>query len=454
MSKLQPVASTFALCACALLSLPSHAEDARIRIHGSNTIGEALMPALIERYLDQKGALDREWVVGAPDERVLRLRSPSASLPREYEVFAHGSGTAFTDLAAGKTDIGMSSRRIKDTEIASLASLGNMISTGAENVLALDGVAVFVNKNNPVGSLTIEQIAKIFSGEAASWAAFGGPDRPIKLFVRGPGSGTRDTFEALVMGTRKIAPTAVALEDSAKLSDSVAADKDAIGFSGLAYIRAAKAVAIDECGLKYPPLDFHIKTEEYPLSRRLFLYAPPAKPLGAGREMIDFWLSKLGQSAVESNGFINLNASVETAEQQAERLRIKAGFTDTPDDAFRKFFPLASATKRLSFTFRFETNSDVLDTRAERDLLRLVDFMKAPENAGRAVSIVGFTDSRGSRPHNTELSAKRADAVRKKLVDKGVSPARVEGFGPDFPVACNTTDPGREKNRRVEVWVQ
>ena len=140
-----------------------------LRLHGSNTIGKELVPALCEEFLKFEGATSvQRKPRQKEDETDVEAVLPNQSAePLTFEVQAHGSKTAFEDLAAGKCDIGMASRRITPEEArqCAIAGLGDMFSPGCEIVLGLDGIAVFVNKSNPITALTKQQLADIFSGK-------------------------------------------------------------------------------------------------------------------------------------------------------------------------------------------------------------------------------------------------------------------------------------------------
>ena len=111
-------------------------------------------------------------------------------------------------------------------------------------------------------------------------------------------------------------------------------------------------------------------------------------------------------------------------------------------------------------TFRFPTNVFSLDSKALRDLDRLVDYMSRPENADREFIFVGFADSLGEFANNDRLSLNRADTVLQQarthpegsaLLDMSLN---ATGFGEFAPVGCNEDVQGRAHNRRVEVWVR
>ena len=194
-------------------------------IHGSNTIGSKLIASLLEGFLRQEGWSNITRVPGKdPDEYSLQGVVSGTSGVQSVQVEARGSATAFDSLANAACDIGMSSRKIKPAEQAMLSALGDMTSPACEHVLALDGIAIVVNKGNPVASLSRKQIQSIFSGQTTDWSQVGGRAGRIDLFARDDRSGTYDTFKSLVLDSAALSPDAKRFEDSNALSDAVAAD--------------------------------------------------------------------------------------------------------------------------------------------------------------------------------------------------------------------------------------
>ena len=160
-----------------------HVSRVALRLHGSNTIGKELAPALCEEFLKYEGATSvQRKPRQKEDETDVEAVLPNESTkPLTFEVQAHGSKTAFEDLATGECDIGMASRRITSDEArqCALAGLGDMFSPACEIVLGLDGIAIFVNKSNPINALTKQQIADIFNGKTTDWSQVGGSPGPI-----------------------------------------------------------------------------------------------------------------------------------------------------------------------------------------------------------------------------------------------------------------------------------
>ena len=147
-----------------------------------------------------------------------------------------GSGSGITAVSEGRCDIGLSSRSLKEEE----KSQGLQ-----ETVLAYDGIAIIVNPENPVTDLSLEQIAKIYTGEITNWKEVGGNDAEIVLIGREAGSGTRDGFESIT-GTEEACKYRQELTSTGDVIATVSQNPDAIGYASLAALKdTVKAVSVD-----------------------------------------------------------------------------------------------------------------------------------------------------------------------------------------------------------------
>lgn len=147
-----------------------------------------------------------------------------------------GSGSGITAVAEGRCDIGLSSRDLKDEETAK----------GLEGtVIAYDGIALIVNPENTVDDLTIEEIAKIYTGEITNWKEVGGQDTEIVLIGREAGSGTRDGFESIT-GTAENCKYRQELTSTGDVIATVAGNPAAIGYASLASVQdSVKVLKVD-----------------------------------------------------------------------------------------------------------------------------------------------------------------------------------------------------------------
>jgi phosphate transport system substrate-binding protein len=409
------------------------------RLHGSNTIGEELGPALAKAFLERRAGVAAVARTSSGDAAVRIEALPTGGPAQMIEIQARGSGTGFVDLGAGTADIAMSSRRVQGDEAKALAALGDMTSAACENVLGLDGIAIIENSGNPVTKIGKDALAKIFTGDIQRWRDVGGRDAPIVLYARDERSGTLEILRSLVLGGKAIAPTATRFESSEKLSAAVAGDANGIGFVGVAAVRSAKPVMVDGMGTTpLVPSPATIATEDYPLTRRLYLYAP-SNASEDTRAFVEFALSDEGQQIVSQAGFVDLRPAC-----------------DTPADRCGRCPPEYSAAIahacRVSVTLRFDAASGQLDARALRDMQRLGVFLRRPEHVSQGVILAAFA----SGPSKDEaLSGSEADvqAVATQLRARGVRVLSAKGYGTNA-VADDSTPAGREKNRRVEIWLR
>lgn len=223
-----------------------------------------------------------------------------------------GSGTGIASFISGTCDIAMSSRDIKEKEIALAKQKG---VNPYEIKVALDGLAVVVNPHNPVSKLTMEQLAQIFTGKITNWKEVGGLDNKIVLLSREVNSGTHVYFKEHILrkgdpgSKEEFAPSALLLSSSQAIADEVAQNNTAIGYYGMGYISSKQkpiSIAKDKNSEDIPPSIENVINGKYPISRPLFLYTN-AEPQGLVKKFIDFILSKEGQEIVLATDFVPIN---------------------------------------------------------------------------------------------------------------------------------------------------
>ncbi|WP_018415816.1 substrate-binding domain-containing protein [Teredinibacter turnerae] len=408
-------------------------------MEGSNTIGAHLAPTWAEEWLTAKGATGVSIEPSGKDNEY-RILGRNGLNPVYIDIHAHGSTTGFAGLLAKTADIAMASRAIKSSEVESLAAdNGDMLDFSAEHVVAIDGLAVIVHPANRIDSLTVSQIQQIFAGEIRNWIDVGGANRPITVYARDDKSGTYDTFKSLVLKkTHKLVASAGRYESNDNLSDSVAADPSGIGFVGLASVRSAKPVAVSEARtVALLPEKIHVATEDYPLSRRLFMYTPETVTDPNILEFLKFAQGSAGQAVVEKIGFVSQNP-----------VSMKIPDLNGPNE----YQALKDYAERLSVNFRFQPGKANLDNKALHDISRLVDYVKSLPGEPLHVQLVGFSNPEDSDNRADVLSKLRASKVKIELFRNGLTTAPIMGFGSDVLVA-NDNGNTSAKNERVEVWL-
>jgi phosphate transport system substrate-binding protein len=424
-------------------SQPAHTGAATVSptlaLCGSNTIGAELGPALVEALLKKRGATGVTRHVTTPDET--EIVATLAGQPIVITIAAHGTATAFEGLAQGSCDVGMASRAIKDDENHKLAPLGvtDLREPATEHVVGLDGIAVVVHPNNPMRELSRAQLHDIFTGKVTDWSQVGGMSSPITIYARDDKSGTYDMFKSLALNGDAVPATAKRFAASDGLADAVASDPTAVGFIGLAYVRSARAIALQDAGAgAMLPSAFTVTTEDYLLSRRLYLYTLPKPRTPLVAELVSFATSTAGQDVVRENGFVELTVMLRDGDRCDERCP-------------KPYAAAITNAKRVSLDFRFRGGGNALDSRAAHDLDRLVQLLHAHPQA--KLLLFGFSATSGDPVADTTVSRLRARSVAHELEQRGVIAYLIDGFGDAMPVASNETEAGRERNRRVEVWM-
>lgn len=436
-----------------------------IRIHGSDVVGAELMPLLVQGYADSIGAKAVKAVGANPLEMQIRLTDANENEIATVELQRYGTEQAIAGLANGTVQIAMADRPITGEEEAQLASGGlpNIRSAAHEHVIALDGLVIVVSDDNPAVSVSVDHIARIFAGEITDWQDIGLPPGPISVYSTESRSGTFSVFDALVLSPRNLALTGDAqiMGSSGDVSDAVARDPNGIGLTSFAFLRNAKAINVESpCGLITRPSIFTVKAEEYPLTRRIYLYTGILTQPHA-RGLIDYIFSPAAQRQIASAQFVDQSADFLGFEDQGGRIAyaLNAPAEDFDMGQMRQLISEMNGARRLSLTFRFQLGSVELDARARADINRLVDLMRTPELGSKEILLLGFADSIGQFASNTTLSQRRAAQVHNTLLSAAgntVNPALISsrGYSELAPVACNDSNEGRYLNRRVEVWVR
>lgn len=243
-----------------------------ITIKGSDTLGAKLVPQLKADYVKSNKGVD-------------------------IEILAQGSSHAFTNLLAGTADIGMSSRKVKQTEADKFDAAGKSL---VEHVAAWDMIAVIVNKENPVKKLSLTQIEGIFTGSITDWSEVGGKAGSISIYTRNTSSGTYKSFAKLAMAKKDYAPQSQKMEGNQPICTEVGQNINGIGYVGLAYATGNDYKTVKVDGVSAKPS----KVSKYPLARKLYYYTI-GEPKGEVAKFLTFATSSNDANAiVEKIGFV------------------------------------------------------------------------------------------------------------------------------------------------------
>lgn len=257
---------------------------------GGETTGGTEGTAAVTGKVATDGSTSMEKVIGALGEA---FENENSGVTFTYN--PTGSGTGITAVSEGRCDIGLSSRALKDAETAK----------GLEGtVLAYDGIAVIVNKDNPVADLTLENIAKIYTGEITNWKDIGGNDAEIVLIGREANSGTRDGFESVV-GVEDKCKYRQELTATGDVISAVSGNPNAIGYASVASVKdTVKALKVE--GIT--PNESTIKDGTYKIQRPFVLVTKQgAKLSDAAQKFYDFCLSDEAKDIITKAGVVPAN---------------------------------------------------------------------------------------------------------------------------------------------------
>ena len=246
--------------------------------------------AAVTGTVSTDGSTSMEKVIGALGESFM-----AANEGVEFTYNPTGSGAGITAAQEGRCDIGLSSRALKDEEKA-----GGL----KETVLAYDGIAIIVNPENPVNDLTLDQIAKLYTGEITNWKDVGGNDAEVVLIGREAASGTRDGFESIT-GTKDKCQYRQELTSTGDVITAVSQNPDAIGYASLASIKdSVKALNVDGV----TPSEATVKDGSYKVQRPFVLVTVEGKELTpVAQKFFDYITSPDAAAIIAKAGAVAAN---------------------------------------------------------------------------------------------------------------------------------------------------
>jgi phosphate transport system substrate-binding protein len=263
---------SLALCLSQILLPGCHRKQGGVSVVGSTSV-QPFAEALAE-----------EFMVGHSAEKIF--------------IQGGGSTAGIQAVLTGAAQVGMSSRKLEESEKALIAI-----------PIIYDAIAVIVHRTNPLDNLSMDQIRKIYAGRITRWKEVGGVDRAITVVTREEGSGTRETFQNLVMGRHEEISLGALVQDSnGAIRQVVADDPNAIGFISLGLVNdRVKALKLD--GME--PTVENVRAQRYKIVRP-FLFVFKAPPQGIAKDFLDYVLSPKGQKLLMQEGLVSMDQSLPT----------------------------------------------------------------------------------------------------------------------------------------------
>ena len=274
MNKIPILRGLTAAAAIAFASQVSATET--IVIKGSDTLGAKMVPQIAEAF---KAKLAKQGVEVA------------------FEIAAEGSSTGVASVIDGTAEVGMSSRDPKDKEVAKAKAKGVDMRTVT---VAKDGIAIIVNESNPIGSISIDEIELIFSGDVTDWSGITAQTGAISAYTRNTSSGTYAVFQKMGMNSRDYGADTQKMAGNEQIAAEVAKNPNGIGYVGLAYINTP--------GVKVLPVNGAAPdSADYPLARPLYYLINKGEALSSvANDFIGFSMSPEGQEIVNRVHFLSI----------------------------------------------------------------------------------------------------------------------------------------------------
>ena len=254
-----------------------------------NTNNDQPQQAALSGSVSTNGSTSMEKVIGALSEQFM---ADNSGVSVTYD--PTGSGAGIEAASNGSADIGLASRALKDEEKA-----GGL----TETVVALDGIAVIVNAGSKVEDLSVEQIAKIFTGEITDWSEVGGEAGKISCIGREAGSGTRDGFESIT-GTKDACKLDQELTSTGGVIEAVAGNVNAIGYASLSAVEGKDTVkAVTVGGIACT--EETVLDGSYAIQRPFVLVTKTGAPLStAAQAFFDYATSTAANDLIKAAGAV------------------------------------------------------------------------------------------------------------------------------------------------------
>lgn len=332
-------------------------------------------------------------------------------------------GESLRRLQGGEIDLALFNRRPSGGQPDTAPRLN-------EQVFALEALAVAGHRRNPLELIDAPQLRALLARGGGNWRELGGIDAPINLLAS----------DRLATSSRQLLPvpdTAARL-GAGELRKKLDSDPNALALVPLPLATDLHTLPLRSAGTLLPPTEALAASEDYPLTRRAYIYSRDEGGSPRLRDFIEFVLSDAGQQLVAKSGLVSL----------APRLLETLPRRQVPV-AYRE---LMQNGQRLSIAFRFDNGGSELDARAIRDIDRLADFLQKPEHRARKVALVGFSDRQRRDSMARTISEFRTVIVSRHLRATDIVADRTLSLGASAPLTTDKQLAG-QRNARVEVWL-
>jgi len=409
-----------------------------LRAAGDDITAVSLFPAIAAAFLDDRGATG---IRARPAQPPWTIEISGNLLSgRRIAVLVRGSSSrdAIRELGRGEVDIALAAREMTADERRLLAPLGDMTEPAVTVPLARAAVVIAVHRDNPVTSISFDQLRDIYIGRLTDWAALGGTPGPIHAFGRAVGAAARESIEREVMGDAPFGPQVRDVRSFSALHDLVAANTGAIGYLPVGLLDGLKPLRIAVAGYHARPDDYGVASGDYPLSLTMRLYRSPARTAITDKVFREA-TSTATEVAVLFAGF--------------SRIKPQLLVPSWPDSIPADYREAVHNGLRVSVTIHFPPDTTEIDAAGSRQLDALAYYLRLLKVSAEKLRHIGFSENTGDPRENARISQQLAAIVAGELRRRKVYAGEVLAFGATLPLSSDAIPDGRRRNRRVETWI-
>lgn len=412
-----------------------------LRIAGSNTIGQHLMPSLVKAYLETKlkATNIKENDLGNGQVEISGEANINGSTEKILILInSKGSSYAFAQLESDSADIGMSSRRIEPRDIKDKNLFAQLSGSQGEKEIGRDALVLVVHPSNPIRKISTEQIARIFSGQSRNWSELGIGEGEIHPWALDEKSGTYQLFKEKVLQKHGVDLHTVVRRNYSNdsIADVVNTDPMAIGVISYGAAHKSNILSLDLGNRSVFPNLFNIGLEEYPLDRTLFLYINTKKGNKNVQEFIRF-CQENAKHVVEDEGFLSLDLTSMTYDPSG---KLKVG---KENEKSLEYMRISNTSQRLSLDLQADAGGN-LSGDYDAAARKVSNYLSSQKKLYHEVVLVAL-DYTGNDIVFSENAAKQAEELLKPYGIK----ARGVAFGPIIRDAYNDDT----KGIRIEIWI-
>ncbi|MBP7338335.1 substrate-binding domain-containing protein [Niveispirillum sp.] len=414
-------------------------EEVLLRVGGAEAFGNLVLPRIAVNLLQLRGANDIEIL---PAEAPWTIKVRGLMLPDTMvSILIRGSTTqeGYEWLLAQKIDIWMAARPAADAEISALSAAGKVMA----NRVARSALIVAVHPENPVSSLSHDQLREIYTGRITDWRQVGGPAGPINLYGGSSGSALTATFSHFFYGQDPSLPQVRQMPLFVDLEKALAGDRYGIGYLPHDYEHGVKPIPLTIDGhVTSQPDAYGLGTEDYPLANSVFLYRIEKPGMDIAEALVREALSPRSEYILSVLRFQAAGPRLLWPTNHPQ-LPARSGMSETTTNCVR-----------VNITVHFEADEDAFDPAARQDLDHLIRYLRRLSISTRELVHVCYCQDTGDPEANTVISQRLGEIFAAALEDANFTAGQIVPFGATLKLASDATSAGRRANRRVETWIR